>query len=233
MERGESNSRHPLLLALKKVQDHVVEKVLRRALDSDFNFSGNRSLPETLAVGELIYRESPRIFWQTVQDQPPVQLIRTRCIRIPVEDEPVLGTFTFQIKHLTKLARRRVGQYRKLMKARPTFEEVYSEERGKNRVAIEIWANLPHWRNSEDEEASSGGNAPVNKWYRDLIQAFHQYTYDPADTTCVWRGDLYILQTRTRDDEDALGLDMIEKDEMMEVVQKCRDTLADKWVCSF
>lgn len=42
------NGRYNLILALKKVQDYLLKKVLRRALDPEYEFTGNSIIAETL-----------------------------------------------------------------------------------------------------------------------------------------------------------------------------------------
>lgn len=249
MERGEGNSRYQLLLALKKVQDHLVEKVLRRALDPEFNFSDNLSLAETEPGGELGHRRKTRTFWRSVpgnlsvQGNLPVQFVSTRSIWIPVEGKPVSKIVEFRVKHWSEMTIEggiapsiwMDPRSTASISSRQISEEVYSEQRGSNRIGIQICAQRHASRNSENQNSTA--IVKVNNWFRDLIQAFHKYSYDPTDTTCVWRGDLYIFRTINRYGGSAYmvrdaELDTIEREETMEVVQKCRDALAEGWVCS-
>ena len=248
MERGEGNSRHQLLLALKKVQDHIVEKVLRRALDPEFNFSGNLSLAETEPGGELGDRRKTRTFTQQIHGLS-FPCVGTRSIRIPVEDGPVSEIVDFAVNDRSNGAIRDSimpliwqdtvkipGRRMLFSSSRQTVKEVYSEQRGRTRTAIHICAW--HWRSRTLGDRVVPALATINHWYRDLIEAFHNYTYDPTDDACIWRGDLYIFRTISKfeiDDEvnpEELELDPIEEEEMTEVIQKCRDALAEDWVFS-
>ncbi|KAF2663821.1 hypothetical protein BT63DRAFT_112578 [Microthyrium microscopicum] len=66
-----------------------------------------------------------------------------------------------------------------------------------------------------------------NKWYCDLIKDFHNHEYDLKEPSTDFRGDLYIFQTVSK----GLYYDLvsIEKEDVQEIVQKCRDELQQAW----
>jgi len=65
---SKGNSRYQLILALKKVQDYLVERVLRPALDPDDAFSDNVSLAESIPPFRRPgpFRGAYRFWWQNL-----------------------------------------------------------------------------------------------------------------------------------------------------------------------
>lgn len=233
---GEGNSRYQLLFALEKVQDQLVEKVLRRALDPDFNFSDNPSLTETEPGGELGRRTNTWTAWQYLQGYR-AQIVSARCIRIPAEGEPVSEIVDFRVgdwlDSVKSIAPSGIapsiwmGSKRPMRISDSSIEKgVYSEQQINSRMTIKICARQQSVFYTPDDK--------INEWYRDLIRAFHKYSIDSTGTACRWRGDLYVYRTsnknlRVLDTNWHTELDSIERKEMMEVVQKCRDELAASW----
>lgn len=260
--RAKGNSRYDLLLALKKVQDHVLERVLHRELDKEFEFSANQSLAETEPGGEMMNRRRPRTFERPGDFGSVLKFAKIRSIRIPVDGEPVLKSVLFRIRPhdeghlrctLEDLTKDGIapaiwmGNGPVTQKTDLKVQEVYSERRGRDIVSIFVCANRGI------HQSSTPGHIvialePVNTWYKNLIQDFYNYSYDPFDRTCDWRGDLYIYRTITSygiEYIDSYGdgpkpvmretteLDTIAKPETSEVIQKCRDVLKGTWVCFF
>ena len=214
---GDSGSRYELLLALKRTHDHVVEKALRRALDSSFDFADGASLAETEPGGDLKRRPKPLTSMQDIGSGYLEQMTRTRAIHIPVDGPP-----RSQIVEFQTFSRRPPNGFNEVArplawKHIPSSQEVYSEQRGATRVSIQVCVQ------SYDPHITT--QLPINLWYKDLISAFHQQTYDDAKDHCRWRGDLYVFRMVNGQ------LDAIDKEEMQEVVQLCRDALAATKVC--
>jgi hypothetical protein len=244
---GQTNSsRYQLLFALKKVQDHVTERVLRRAMDPEFNFSGAASLAETEPDGELKARRKIRLSSKHREDGSTTQVTSARAIRIPATGEPVCEVTEFFEADRGSSDQCSIAPFvwADWKLAGNTFflnhlqiEEVSSERRGKDRISIYICA---HRFNAE----------PANHWYATLIEAFHSHKYEPLDRKCRWRGDLYVFRTimgqqpsPMPSDVDFLeainsssahpkpnNLDSIEEEEKEEVIQRCRYALQQSWL---
>lgn len=244
-----SNSHYQLLLALKKVQDYLLERVLRRALDFEFNFPDNISLPETEPDGELRRRNETQISWRTI-DNRLVKVSRAQAIRIPVDGKPLLESIDFRAKDpfysRFQSARSEWDEYSDnsfepfiwsdnqfggLLSDVQTSQQVYSKTRDSMRTAIVICGRVPD--SSSSVEVDYTGSLRVNSWYRDLIKAVHGYSYDHKDRTCRWRGELYVFRNVFVEPLPDPQLRPIEEEEMEEVVQKCRDVLTGSWVCFF
>lgn len=250
------SSRCQLLLALKKVQDHMVERVLRRSLGEDFSQS-SPSIAETM---EEIWRpqmNGTRSARRTLPGGTTVEVVRARAIRISVDGGVWCGLVDFHVdayknRHSKDWDGSDIGiqpyvwfssGLRSIKESAHAHandahsREVYSEHRGYTEDRIMICARRPRSQHQSRDQKD-----PVNKWYADLIWDCHQYKYDLNDQTCPWRGDLYIYRTITEgylrssssrgQNRGHTELASINDYELRDVLRKCRNALTEDWVTS-
>jgi hypothetical protein len=234
LAEGSTNGRFSLVLALKRVQDRMVEKVLRLALDAEFDFPGYLSLAETNPEKET--HNLPRnVYLGTgwVNDShgvKQVQLFNAHAIHIPVDGNPSLKVSGFGVRKGPSIEWIRpleflVWDYTRLPLDQGGYStvleyEVYTESRGIQRTVLTICA--------KDIDFLAVDNVPpTNKWYRELIHSFHRHEYGDYDG-CPWSGDLYVF--RSLYTNEVSEIDSIDQDEVQEIVQKCRDVLSQAWV---
>jgi hypothetical protein len=169
---AETNSRCQILLALKGVQDRLIEKVLRLKLDREFSLSDNLSFAaETEPGGELKHRRRTKVFWQPNRGGPPVQIVRTRAVRIPVDGEPVSEVVDIRVAHWTERSSYDVMkvsgcQYKMISPLDWTNShwvdtthqtEVYACERGNDRTTLTICAKEFDASNPEKNVSADQG----------------------------------------------------------------------------
>lgn len=230
---GPTNGRFSLALALKRVQDRMVEKVLRLALDAEFDFPGYLSLAETEPELDIQNRRRNVCLgtgWvNSVYSMVEIELFNARAIHIPVYGNPSLEVSGFGIsKHrniepirpLAFLDYRRMPSIGQRNHSQVLKYEVYSESRGTQKTVLAICAK-------DIDYIKVDKVPPTNKWYCELINLFHRYEYGDYDG-CPWSGDLYVF--RALYTTEKLEIDSIDQDEVQEIVQKCRDVLSQAWV---
>ena len=219
--------KYELLLALKRTHDLVVEKVLRRALDSSFKFSDGASLAETEPGGELKHRRRTRKITREVEGRPGQfeTIFRTRAVCIPVDGPPVSQVIDCRIGYSDEVDD--LVPVPLKWSSMPAVKEVFTEQRGDARHSIVVCAQ--QLRSSR--QARTAPIPKINEWYRQLIFTFHQFLFDDnRHTSCKWRGDLcairLIIPAKTW--SRAAEIDAIDKNELQDAVQKCRDGMASK-----
>ena len=239
-----SNNRYELLFALKRTQDHLVEKVLRRSVDPQFKFGDMMSVAETWPEGELLDRNGTRS--RNIGD---LRVMTTRAIRIPEDDEPVSEMVEFQcsshwghyststLRPDTVISYERIIPYTWYLDPQqpdlPALrhivlsKQVMVDDDGSERFEIRICAR----RNGEANPSNgSSSRIGVNQWYKNIIMDTHNYEYDLADPHCPWKGDLYIYRTLPRRVKSEVR--PIELEEMADMIRKSRRALSEIWVSS-
>jgi hypothetical protein len=239
LEGQDSNKRYELLIALKRTQDHVIEKVLRRSIDPKFTFGDTTSVAETWPEGELWDRNGTRT--RTTPEQH--RIMTTRAIHIPQDHEPVPKMVEFYCSSHWGLvptlppdviiSYERIIPYTWFVNSElPCSGDVFSkqvmvDDGGLERSEIRICAS----RNIEIKSSNvPSSGIRVNQWYKNVIKDIHDYEYDPADPICRWKGDLYIyrsLPLRRR-----VEVRPIEPEEVPDVIGKSRQVLSNIWVSS-
>ena len=228
-----SNKRYELLFALKRTQDHLVEKVLRRAVDPQFKFGDMRSVAETWPEGDLLDRNGTRS--RSVEG---ICVMTTRAIRIPEHDGPVSEMVEFACSsssgNLYKTPRRLGLSNEKIIPytwlENPRFahsKQIAADDNDSEKSEIRICAG---YSGSVDRLSESFGGIGVNEWYKNVIKDIHNYEYDLADPYCTWAGELYIYRTLTN--RSKIEVRPIELEEMTDAIRKSRRALSDMWVSS-
>ncbi|KAF2500544.1 hypothetical protein BU16DRAFT_557007 [Lophium mytilinum] len=197
LSKGES--RYQLLLALKKVQDYMTERVLRQALDTDYAFPDNASLAETLDGPQEWQGKSTRHF--TVHDSKNGRvhkIARTRAIRIPVDGHPVSELVNFYKKGIRAEIAEPVPAKRpdwpmlawitqwwcETARCKSFHRKLFSEVLGGSQKEIMIQGYF----HIHDEIPA------MNSWCRDLIRDSKGDKIDPGKNF-LWRGDLVVYRT--------------------------------------
>lgn len=190
------SSRYQLILAPKKLQDHLIERMLRRALDPDWDFRDDVSLPETVEPGqELELQRKPQ--WYNIIDPKgeSLDVARTRAIRIPSEGIPVseiVDLLTPSNRHPTNsrnIFANRAVPVSHVDKNGPSFTHwgvvcqawkvVTSEIQGIRKESIIMYGHAHAPARAGRQPCSE--LAPINGWYRNLIRDSIEHEYHPND----------------------------------------------------
>ena len=242
LEGQGSTKRYELLFALKRTQDHLVEKVLRRAVDPQFEFGDILSVAETWPEGELLDRNGTRS-----RNVGVTRVMTTRAIRILEDGDPVPemvefacsshwgGYSTTTLPPDTVISYERIIPYTWLLDPQQPdltrkfvlSKQVAVEDNDSERSEIRICA-----RSKGVVNPSSGSSNPlgVNQWYKKVMMDTHNYEYDLADPFCPWKGDLYIYRALPR--RVKIEVLPIELEEMADAIRKSRRALSEIWVSS-
>ncbi|OAL53529.1 hypothetical protein IQ07DRAFT_596566 [Pyrenochaeta sp. DS3sAY3a] len=228
-------SRYQLLLALKKVQDYMVERVLRNSLETEFHFPAHHSLPETMAEGQTPERSKKTTRKIIDERERTVYVTRARALLIPAHSKPVSAFVNFCVSDELYYA---LPKQRKIAPYTWWLQEMQVNgpakfPRSEVTHAHKVYTESSTWTEEEIiicARRNLHSDIKVNKWYADLIRDFHQRSVDPDNESCKWRGDIYIYRTtRDPDVQDLQDLESIEENEWYEVLRKCRDRLGRDW----
>lgn len=236
-----SNKPYELLFALKRTQDHLVEKVLRRAVDPQFKFGDIMSVAETWPEGELLDRNGTRS-----RNVGVTRVMTTRAIRIPEDGAPVSEMVEFEcsshwgLYSTTTLPPDTVISYERIIPytwlldpQQPDLmsfvlsKQVAVDDNDSEKSEIRICARSNGVVNPSSGSSSRIG---VNQWYKNVIMDTHNYEYDLADPVCPWKGDIYIYRTVPR--RIKIEVRPIELEEMADAIRKSRRALSEIWVGS-
>lgn len=233
-----SESRYRIFVALKRVQDRMVEKMLRQTLHPDLASADIVSVAETEPEGELKHRRKVRTWWQTSYDgawygRRIVHMTRTRAIRIPVDGEPMLEPVVFMLQDWLQWVGPEVRWVpevwaRSLASSqRSTLMEAYTEQHGATRTTIKICGK--HYTPEQLITNGPDSQTNINAWHKRLVTNFVDESTYLSEIDLQYRGDMYVSRSVTRGFGDPSALEPIEPEEVSELIQKCRDALAEYW----
>ncbi|KAL9084741.1 MAG: hypothetical protein Q9165_007916 [Trypethelium subeluteriae] len=198
-----------LVLALKKVQDHLLERVLRRVLDPDHTYTqykcwSETDLHETLSsIGsngdrEVLQIAQPESLQSLLQPALPLHSKQVQVIQIPQNDSPKLVPVTLHNTYGQKHDK----FYNPFAKSDEReeywisdmdldtdarwytlfLESPYQTETERYTTKLDFW--LFHRLRGD-----SGEYLQDNKWCMDAVHD----KIDPANEQFPWKGDLYLF----------------------------------------